>query len=125
MRSRPFEGLLRLFLAGIFVVVSARIAPGAVDVSQLPKPTGYVSDLAHVVDPDSKRARIILGGEIPSPIAPPSGCPFHPRCPRAEQPRCGTEAPLLREVVSGHWSACHFAEQLGRNQEKKRLPEIE
>jgi len=54
MRSRPFEGLLRLFLAGIFVVVSARIAPGAVDVSQLPKPTGYVSDLAHVVDPDSK-----------------------------------------------------------------------
>jgi oligopeptide/dipeptide ABC transporter ATP-binding protein len=66
-----------------------------------------------VVEPDSKRGRIVLGGEMPSPIAPPSGCPFHPRCPRAEQPRCGTEAPILREVVPGHWSACHFAEQLG------------
>lgn len=62
-----------------------------------------------VVDPVSKRARIILPGEVPSPIHPPSGCPFHPRCPRAEYPRCQAEAPALREVAPRHWAACHFA----------------
>ncbi len=61
-----------------------------------------------VVDPDSKRQRIVLPGDVPSPIHPPSGCPFHPRCPIAEA-RCKTEAPGLREVTAGHWAACHFA----------------
>ena len=62
-----------------------------------------------VVDPDSKRQRIVLRGEAPSPIQPPSGCPFHPRCPIAELPRCQVEAPQLREVAPGHFAACHFA----------------
>jgi oligopeptide transport system ATP-binding protein len=62
-----------------------------------------------VVDPDSKRKRIVLPGDVPSPIHPPSGCPFHPRCPIAELPRCGTEIPPLREITPGHWAACHFA----------------
>lgn len=62
-----------------------------------------------VVDADSKRQRIVLGGDVPSPIAPPSGCPFHPRCPRAEFPRCSAEVPALREVAPGHLAACHFA----------------
>ncbi len=62
-----------------------------------------------VVDPDSKCQRIILPGDVPSPINPPSGCPFHPRCPIAELPRCRNEVPLLREVAPGHWAACHFA----------------
>jgi oligopeptide transport system ATP-binding protein len=62
-----------------------------------------------VVDPDSKRKRIVLPGDVPSPIHPPSGCPFHPRCPIAELPRCGTEIPPLREIAPGHWAACHFA----------------
>jgi len=61
-----------------------------------------------VVDPDSKRQRIVLPGDVPSPIHPPSGCPFHPRCPVAEA-RCRTEVPPLREVASGHWAACHLA----------------
>jgi oligopeptide transport system ATP-binding protein len=61
-----------------------------------------------VVDPDSKRQRLVLPGDVPSPIHPPGGCPFHPRCPVAE-PRCKTEAPLLREVAAGHWAACHLA----------------
>ena len=61
-----------------------------------------------VVDPDSKRARIVLPGDVPSPINPPSGCPFHPRCPVAEA-RCKTEVPALREIKPGHWAACHLA----------------
>ena len=61
-----------------------------------------------VVDPDSKRQRIVLPGDVPSPINPPSGCPFHPRCPVAEA-RCKTEVPALREVSPGHFAACHLA----------------
>ena len=61
-----------------------------------------------VVDPDSKRQRIVLPGDVPSPINPPSGCPFHPRCPIAEA-RCKVELPALREIAPGHWAACHLA----------------
>ena len=62
-----------------------------------------------VVDPDSKRQRILLAGDVPSPIHPPGGCPFHPRCPVAEA-RCKTEVPPLRELEPGHQAACHLAE---------------
>jgi oligopeptide/dipeptide ABC transporter ATP-binding protein len=62
-----------------------------------------------VVDPNTKRQRIILAGDVPSPINPPSGCPFHPRCPIAEA-RCKTEVPTLREITPKHWAACHLAE---------------
>ncbi|MEO7297334.1 MAG: dipeptide ABC transporter ATP-binding protein [Verrucomicrobiota bacterium] len=61
-----------------------------------------------VVDPDSKRQRIVLPGDVPSPINPPSGCPFHPRCPIA-QDICKINLPPLREITPGHWAACHFA----------------
>jgi oligopeptide/dipeptide ABC transporter ATP-binding protein len=62
-----------------------------------------------VVDPDAKRQRIILAGDVPSPIHPPGGCPFHPRCPVAEA-RCRTEVPPLRETGAGRQVACHLAE---------------
>jgi len=58
-------------------------------------------------DPESKRRRTILPGDVPSPIHPPGGCPFHPRCPVAE-PRCQTEPPAWREDGSGHFAACHL-----------------
>ena len=61
------------------------------------------------VDSETKRKRIVLPGDVPSPIHPPSGCPFHPRCPLAEAGRCDKEVPSLREVTSGHSAACHFA----------------
>ena len=64
-----------------------------------------------VPDPDRKRERIILRGDVPSPAKPPSGCRFHPRCFMAREV-CAQEEPLLREVAPGHWSACHFAEQV-------------
>ena len=51
-----------------------------------------------------------IKGEIPSPIDPPRGCHFHPRCPHAME-RCRAEQPLLREVTPGHWSACHLNDQ--------------
>jgi oligopeptide transport system ATP-binding protein len=61
-----------------------------------------------VVDPDSKRQRILLSGDVPSPLHPPAGCPFHPRCPIAEA-RCRTEPPVLRQTGTGRWTACHLA----------------
>jgi oligopeptide/dipeptide ABC transporter ATP-binding protein len=61
------------------------------------------------LEPDSKRRRLVLPGEIPSPTHPPSGCPFHPRCPVAELPRCQMEVPRLREIIPGHCAACHLA----------------
>ena len=51
----------------------------------------------------------ITGGDAPSPIHPPPGCPFHPRCPIAEA-RCRTDVPALREVEPGRLAACHLAE---------------
>jgi oligopeptide transport system ATP-binding protein len=60
-----------------------------------------------IPDPDleAERQRIVLGGEVPSPLHPPTGCVFHPRCPIAMD-RCGVEVPELREVKPGHWAAC-------------------
>ncbi len=53
------------------------------------------------------RKRVILTGDVPSPINPPSGCHFHARCPYA-MPRCRTEVPALREVTPGHLASCHL-----------------
>ena len=61
------------------------------------------------VDPDTKRKRIVLRGDVPSPIHPPPGCCFHPRCPVAEPLRCAVEAPELRELAAQHVTACHVA----------------
>lgn len=51
-----------------------------------------------------------IKGEIPSPINPPSGCHFHPRCPHATE-RCRVEQPMLREIAPGRYSACHLNDQ--------------
>lgn len=61
-----------------------------------------------VPDPERKRTRIVLKGDVPNPTRPPAGCVFHPRCPIAE-PRCRTEVPTLRSLGTGCQVACHLA----------------
>ena len=117
------RGLAYLFIAHDLAVVehiSRRVLvmylgkvvelSGAKSVVRAPKHpyTQALISAVPVVDPDSKRQRIVLPGDVPSPINPPSGCPFHPRCPVAEA-RCKKEIPALREVAPGHWAACHLA----------------
>jgi len=60
-----------------------------------------------IPDPSVKRKRVVLQGDVPNPIRPPSGCHFHTRCPRA-MARCAVEVPLLREVSPGRMAACHL-----------------
>ncbi|MFQ5988298.1 MAG: ABC transporter ATP-binding protein [Candidatus Methylomirabilales bacterium] len=60
-----------------------------------------------VTDPLTKKERIFVEGDPPSPIHIPSGCRFHPRCPK-QFDRCDQEEPVLREVSSGHWVSCHL-----------------
>jgi peptide/nickel transport system ATP-binding protein len=64
-----------------------------------------------VPDPRYRRTVAMPAGEIPNAINPPSGCHFHPRCPLAKE-RCSIEEPPLREILPGHFVACHYAEEL-------------
>jgi oligopeptide/dipeptide ABC transporter ATP-binding protein len=65
-----------------------------------------------VPDPEIRRKRVILTGDVPSPVNPPSGCRFHPRCPlRASLGNptiCVTDNPPLKDVGGDHLAACHF-----------------
>ena len=65
-----------------------------------------------VADPHKRTLRVLLEGDVPSPIDPPSGCAFHPRCPGFRKGTCDVETPALRELRagSGHEVACHFPE---------------
>ncbi len=60
-----------------------------------------------IPDPRLRRNKLVLEGDVPSPINPPSGCHFHTRCPYAEE-RCRIEAPVLREIAPGHEVSCHL-----------------
>lgn len=65
-------------------------------------------------DPRSRRDRIVLQGDVPSPVNPPAGCPFHTRCPAAYD-KCRKEVPAFEEIASGHSVACHLYREPSRN----------
>ena len=64
-------------------------------------------------NPEKKKQRIILAGDVPSPINPPSGCRFHPRCPIAKDV-CSKEEPELKDIGGGHFVSCFFPGELKR-----------
>ena len=72
--------------------------------------TRALMSAAPVPDPARKRQRIVLQGDVPSPMKPPPGCAFHPRCSLAKKGLCDVEAPALRELRPKHHVACHLAE---------------
>ena len=68
--------------------------------------------------PDSQRDGMVISGEVPSALNPPSGCSFHPRCPFVMD-RCSVETPQLREIAPGHVSSCHlYSPENGANPAK-------
>ncbi|MFK4446019.1 oligopeptide/dipeptide ABC transporter ATP-binding protein [Caballeronia udeis] len=78
-----------------------------------------------IPDPEQERQRtsITLKGALPSPLSPPSGCPFHTRCPWAQLPLCSTVEPASIDVGEGHLSSCHFAvEGVTTTQHKPPFP---
>jgi oligopeptide transport system ATP-binding protein len=138
-RLQATLGLTYLFIAHDLSVVrhiSDRIAvmylgrivevAGSVELNTAPLHPYAVALLSAVPVPDpvleSRRRRIILRGDVPSPVNPPSGCRFHTRCWLRERlgnpERCETEDPALRELRAGHTVACHFAEEVDGSAEQ-------
>jgi oligopeptide transport system ATP-binding protein len=72
-----------------------------------------------VPDPDLDRKRIVLKGDVPSPINPPEGCHFHSRC-RHSQSICSEAPPPLREIKREHFSACHFSDKFSFSKSKRK-----
>ena len=72
--------------------------------------TGALMSAVPIPDPElgRQRKRIVLEGDVPNPINPPSACWFHPRCPRFHEGHCDVETPPLKDFGSGHMAACHY-----------------
>jgi peptide/nickel transport system ATP-binding protein len=80
---------------------------------------------APTIDPQRRRRRIVLSGELPSAVSPPAGCPFHTRCPRKLGAICETERPPERLSDGGHRIACHIPQaELTLAQKVALMPEV-
>jgi peptide/nickel transport system ATP-binding protein len=96
-------------VAVMYVGQLVELAPtGALFAQPLHPYTAALMRAVPVADPRVHKDDAILTGEVPSPVRPPSGCYFHPRCRHATD-RCKVEAPALREITPGHFSRCHYA----------------
>ena len=94
----------------MYLGVIVEIGPKQIFTMSIEKTHPYTFALASAIplpDPTIEKEKIVLHGDVPSPINPPSGCRFHTRCPIAES-ICSQEVPELREVSSEHFIACHF-----------------
>ena len=103
-------GVIRHVADRVVVMYLGRVVESAATAELYARPNHpyTVALIAEVPQVDARRrAYVPIRGEIPSPLAPPSGCHFHPRCPHAFA-RCSSEVPALREVAPGHLSACHL-----------------
>ncbi len=123
LRLRDELGLTYLFIShdlGVVEHLSDRVAimylgrvvetAPSVELFARPLHPYTIALLGQVPRLSNRRQRFeAIRGEIPSPLAPPEGCHFHPRCPHANA-RCRSERPMLRETGAGHWSACHLVE---------------
>jgi peptide/nickel transport system ATP-binding protein len=103
-------GVIRHVSDRVVVMYLGRVVESAptVEIYAQPNHPYTAALIAEVPRVDAKRrAYVPIRGEIPSPLAPPPGCHFHPRCPHAFA-RCSVEVPLLREIAPGRMSACHL-----------------
>ena len=103
-------GVIRHVADRVVVMYLGRVVESAPTAELYGRPNHpyTVALIAEVPKVDARRrAYVPIRGEIPSPLAPPSGCHFHPRCPHAFE-RCPREVPPLREIAPGHFSACHL-----------------
>jgi oligopeptide/dipeptide ABC transporter ATP-binding protein len=106
-------GVIRHLADRVLIMYLGRIVEAAPAGELFAQPNHqYTQALLAEVPTLTRRKRVYrpIKGEIPSPLAPPSGCHFHPRCPHA-MARCASEAPALREIAPGRWSACHLNDQ--------------
>ncbi len=99
-------------IAVMYLGEIVELAPKAAFAKPLHPYTQALMAAIPVVDLGKARKKLVLSGEVPSPLAPPSGCTFHTRCPFAEA-RCREEKPVFKEWQKDHWASCHFIDRIG------------
>ena len=107
-------GVVRHFCERTAVMYLGRVIEVAASRALFDQPlhpyTQLLRQVSPVPDPGREEPPMLADGEPPSPVDPPPGCHFHPRCPFATQ-RCRAEVPALRSVALGRTAACHYAER--------------